>query len=152
MYSTNTANTVFTYVYNNCRREIPYNPAWSNGTGYFDFAVYGDEAPQIKKGHMARSVTDGGRRILIIGTRLGNVVIFDRFSEQVGKENAVFVTNVTSSFHQGGWAPSSGALGPFDIEILTGGEYPNENIGWRIEQIYGACKRTSKSVQEAEVV
>lgn len=150
----NEINQVFTKAYNECKRDLPFNPEWSNGTGYFDFAVYSKQgvitAPKLGNGEMARSNTtaDGsGRRILIIGTRLGNMVVFDRFTEQGENQKdaarAIFVYNTTTSLKNGGWF-NSGALDVWGMEIAVG-DGADKNIGWRLEQLASAMKDVVKS-------
>ena len=148
----NEINDIFTATYSNCKREIPFNEAWSNGTGYFDFVVYDKPgqptAVKLGNGEIARSNTtaDGnGRRLLIIGTRLGNMVIFDRFTEQGENQKdynkAVFVYNTTSALAKGGWF-NSGALDIWGMEIALGDNL-DKNIGWRLEQLFSAMKKAS---------
>lgn len=67
---------------------IPFNPAWANGTGYFDHAVDGKHAPTLAPGQIAASTqAEGpgqGRRLILIGTGFGNVVLFTRYSGSTG--------------------------------------------------------------------
>lgn len=138
------ANQVFTQVFNNIKNEIPFNKEWSNGSGYFDHAITGPHAVKIKNEEIIKSVTPGGRRIIFIGTRLGTIAVFDRFTEQENKDNeAVFVHNTTSAVSQGCWF-SNTALTESELLLLLGeygytGEY---NLGWRIEQLFSAMKKT----------
>lgn len=59
---------------------IPYSEAWENGTGYLDGAVAGADAPVVAVGEIVGTATPAGRPILIIGTELGNVVVFKRYT------------------------------------------------------------------------
>ena len=63
-------------------KEIPFNPEWNNGTGYFDGAEMGPNAPLLHGGEVVRATDPKGRRILIMGTCLGNVVVFQHFSDR----------------------------------------------------------------------
>lgn len=66
--------------------EITFNPEWSNGTGYFDGAVTASiEAP-------SKSSDQHGRKIFIIPTLVGNVIVFQRYA---GDED-VFASNKPS--------------------------------------------------------
>lgn len=130
------ANQRFTDVFNTLEREIPFDRAWSNGTGYFDHACSPDLAPSLKYGEMAKSQTPTGRRLIFIGTRLGPVVVFDRFDGQAGKEgDVVFVFNSTNLFNEGGWV-EQGALGEGDMNLLLGSYGLEYSIGFRIEQVF----------------
>jgi hypothetical protein len=87
----------FMEVYNHHEvSEIAYNPDWANGTGYFDRAVYGDHAPVIENGKVVKSVDEDGRKILIIGFSLGNVVVFERYAAKKEAE-PVYVLNQPQS-------------------------------------------------------
>lgn len=72
--------------------EIAYNPAWANGTGYFDFAVKGEHAPALENGQVVKSVDEQGRKILIVGFTLGNIVVFERRVQKEGVV-AIYVIN-----------------------------------------------------------
>lgn len=144
----NQVNIVFTEAYEKCKITLPFNKNWSNKTGMFDMAVYGEHAPKLSYGEMARSVTDGGRRIIILGTRLGNLVVFDRFSKQAegekGADTAVFYYDCSSSIRTGGWF-SRNHLDAFEMGVAVGDseERPGDgNLGWRLEQLFSALKNS----------
>lgn len=137
------SNEIFTTAFEDCKKEIPFVKEWSNSTGYFDYAVYGGNAPKLANGEMIKSCTPGGRRILIIGTRLGNLAVFDRFKDQrpgePGAEKAVFVYNCTSAIKVGAWF-SQGSLGEYEMGTAVG-DHGEGNLGWRIEQLASALKK-----------
>lgn len=139
----NKVNVCFTEAYARCTREVPYNPSWSNGSGNFDFAVYGEHAPKLGNGDFIKSATPSGRRVMIIGTRLGNVAIYDRFTQQqegqTGAHKAVFSFNATASLMTGGWF-SRTWLDDYEMSIAVG-DGVEGNIGWRIEQLQSALKK-----------
>lgn len=142
------ANDVFTSAFEQCGKEIQFNKSWSNGTGLFDFAVYGEHAPKLGNGEIVKSKTPGGRRILIIGTRLGNFAVYDRFKNQGRGEPdysiAVFTYNNTSAIKLGAWF-SQDYLREYEMELAVGSDYTREgNIGWRIEQLHSAMKDPKK--------
>lgn len=58
---------------------IPFNPEWSECGGYFAAAVYDEAAPVLELGQLRSSVAPDGRKLLILGTALGNVVVFQRY-------------------------------------------------------------------------
>lgn len=78
----------FMKVHNNVRKEVAYDPSWANGTGYFDGAI----AVPLKKGEVARSLSDDGRRIILIGTENGTAVFFERYTP--GDSPLVIVSNL----------------------------------------------------------
>lgn len=142
----NEVNDVFSRAFNSCTKEIPFKKDWSNGTGYFDFAVYGEHAPKLANGELVRSISPGGRRLLIVGTRLGNLVVFDRFAEQAagqkGDHNAVFVRNTTSIINEGGWFSES-ALDDYEMEIAVGAG-DQINLGKRLEMLWSAFRKSAE--------
>lgn len=81
--------------------KIDYNPKWANGTGYFDNAVDGDEALKLAEGQIIASTTLAGndRKLVIVGTRFGNVVVFQRYTKNEG----VYTFNAPTRFER--WYP-----------------------------------------------
>jgi hypothetical protein len=75
------ANLAFDWQWENIPAVIEFNPKWSNGTGYFDHAVQGEDAPLVVPGTAVKTQDTFGRKIIIVGMpkRLGNVVIFERY-------------------------------------------------------------------------
>lgn len=77
-------------------RVVPFDPKWNNGTGYFDHLVKEDLG--LEDGEVVRFVDKTLRNGIIIGSPLGNLVIFERRArkfEMVHPHNAVvMVTNL----------------------------------------------------------
>jgi hypothetical protein len=128
----------FTAVFNaESTREVEFNAEWNNGTGYFD-ALVNEAFPDMKVGTIAKTVTPVGndRRILIVKTCFGNVVIFDRYSDNALKgDDATFTYNCPREVEK--LARISGSrLNENDMRYLVGEPefssiYPN--IGETIE-------------------
>lgn len=144
------ANQVFTQAFNHAD-PVPFNKDWSNGSGMFDFAVYGEHAPKLGHGQIVASVTPGGRRIVIVGTRLGNIAVFDRYNEQQSGQakssDAVFARNTTTAIEQGGWFSAS-IMDAYEMEIALGDPTEAEpdkkwNLGERLEQLFSGLKKAS---------
>ena len=129
-----TKNELFDFAFNKAR-EIQFDKAWSNGTGYFDYATDSDVAPKVANGGMVKATTPGGRRILIIGTHIGNAVIFDRYTE----DKSVFVYNMPTALHQG-FGIDSGAISDQTMLRLVGDDGTMRNIGHRLDDLYQAIK------------
>lgn len=68
----------FVKLHTSARREIPFDSAWENGTGYFDHAC---KMVELAPGETARSEDTHGRPILLVGVRGGTIVVFKRYSE-----------------------------------------------------------------------
>ena len=112
---------------------IEYSAKWENGTGYFDFAIKGAYIPKLAHGQVVQSVAPAGRRIGIIGTTYGNVVIFDRYTDP---NNSIVVYNMPTKVSELLMLPF-GALTVDNIEQLFGDEFTAMNIGIRIEELNG---------------
>lgn len=129
-----TKNELFDHAFAKAR-EIPFNKDWSNGTGYFDYATDSDVAPNVANGGMVKCTTPGNRRILIIGTRIGNAVIFDRYTD----DKSVFVYNMPTALHQG-FGIDAGSISDKDMLSLVGDDGVVRNIGHRLDDLYQAIK------------
>jgi len=64
-----------------------FDLAWANGTGYFNNAV----KKPMDVGSVYKTFDDTGRRLLLIGTEHGTVVLFDRYTP--GQGPSVIVSN-----------------------------------------------------------
>lgn len=133
----------FEEMYNTPINEIPFNEEWNNGTGYYDFATKVD----IPVGVVVKSYdTTSSRKLLLIGTRLGTVVVFERYEN--GK-HGVYVLNapqaISKRFLNFGNARSS--LSQDTIFNLIGTYYNDkfhDNIAHVIEAMYDALVDTRK--------
>lgn len=74
---------------------IPFNPLWANATGYYDFAVKGTNAPILAAGEVVQSESMNNRKIVLVGTKHGNAVFFQRYSNCA--PDGVIVTNMPMS-------------------------------------------------------
>ena len=133
-------HVVFSAAFDRVTMEIPFKREWSNGTGLYDYAVYGEHAPSIPLGSILKSTTPGGRRLFLIGTRLGNVVIFER-NAATRSTPPTYCYQSTSNFTQGGWF-SDMVLDEYEMEIAVG-TTTEPHIGRRIEILYSAMKKTA---------
>jgi hypothetical protein len=81
--------TCFTNAFNAISSEIPFNPTWANGTDYFNGAT----ALDIGVGKRVKATcTSSKRRLIMVGTKLGTCVAFERFTPDIG-EAFVVVSN-----------------------------------------------------------
>ena len=78
MFQPNTAPAVFNAVFANAK-EVKFDPAWKNNTGYMDGAVSADLG--LVQGETRSFTDDHGRRGVIVGTKVGNVVLFERYTD-----------------------------------------------------------------------
>jgi len=126
----NAVGTIFTERYNQVTTVIDFDPKWANGTGYYDHAV---EKVDLKPGEMAKSFDAGtSRRIILVGTRFGCVVVFDRYSNQ--GEGGVYVTNEPANFVIRQLVPR-GSIGEHSMYVLLGTWGIETNVGKTIEKM-----------------
>jgi hypothetical protein len=94
------ANSLFTAHFDKITVELPFKLEYNNGTGYFNALVYDiPELATLPVGEMAKCYTGdvNRRRIIIMKTQFGNVVIFDRYTDNVTADSPVFVLNTPST-------------------------------------------------------
>lgn len=144
-------NEVFSRAYENADGELPFKIEWSNGAGAYDFAVHGQHAPKIPTGKTFRSITAGGRRLLFVGTRLGNLIVYDQFAQQrpgeEGYNKAVFCFNSVSLIEKGGWFHAN-SLDEFEMSVAVG-DNERPNLGATLDQVWSAMKRNDLKVVDS---
>jgi hypothetical protein len=74
----NTVSEMFNQSYNKIDAKIAFSKDWKNGTGYLDKLV--DANVGLRSGECAVTVDDFKRRIIVIGTPVGNVALFERYT------------------------------------------------------------------------
>lgn len=132
----NIVNKLFTQAFEKARK-IDFDGKWSNGTGYFNGAQSGEYAPKgIGNGKMVASQTPTGRRLLIIGTRIGNAVVFQRYDDR----DDVFVYNIPQELKIG-FCIFDGRLDELNMIKLVGDGMAIRNIGDRLDDLYVSIKR-----------
>lgn len=106
---------------------ITFNPTWKNGTGYLDGAV---EA-QLAVGEAVKCVDDYGRRVILIGTRFGTCVFFERTVYEEGQEDVTMVNNVPTKLRM---MITDGPLSDSEFARLVG--FKGYNIGHHLERLF----------------
>ena len=69
------SNAIFNAAFDRINYAIEFNSEWKNGTGYLDGAVTEEITATCK------SIDDHGRKVIMIPTGIGNIVLFERFKE-----------------------------------------------------------------------
>lgn len=135
-------STFFNEMFKLTKKTVEFDPKWANGTGYFDRATKA-ELPALKIGEVGKCVADFGddrdnRRILIVKTRFGNVVLFERYiCGKDGKLNGPIVHNTPSAVRKSEmFHPDSGALTARNMSDALGDESLHYNVGRRIENFF----------------
>lgn len=80
----------FDALYNSITVLLDFDARWKNGTDYFNGAM----TVGLAKGNMAKSIGDCGRRLILIGSDHGTVVLFERYT--LGHGPFVVVNNSAS--------------------------------------------------------
>lgn len=116
----------FNQVFERVQNTLEFKPEWANGTGYLDHAAEGPHAPALASGEMAKSTDDFGRRIIIVGLPVGNLVVFRRYS----KEDGVYTYNASREFDRY-WLGSfcQGKQSLDDLKAFFGEWSTDDNIG-----------------------
>lgn len=137
------AESAFSKAYEHeLTKKVEFKLEWNNGTGYFNDLVNADLGLAV--GELAASWTGDGnrRRIIVVGTMFGNVVVFDRYTENSKFEHPVWSTNAPSILKRVGMIPQ-GALSGDDLHGLVGDQdyrHVAPNIGLRLLELQEALK------------
>lgn len=73
-----TTSELFTKSYEMIDTKLAFDMGWKNGTGYLDGLVQADVG--LRAGEVATMIDDFKRRVLLIGSPVGNIVVFERYS------------------------------------------------------------------------
>lgn len=125
-------------------RFVPFDPKWNNGTGYFDHLVHDDL--KLEDGEVRRFADYMMRNGIIIGSPLGNLVIFERRARKLDKvqphDAVIVVTNLPRELR---WMyPNELTSDEFNTIMGIPG---NPNLGKRIETIVKAVTQRAKTEQ-----
>lgn len=107
---------------------------FGNGTGYYDGAVYADFG--LVPGQVQAMLDEFSRRALVVGTRFGNVVLFERYSpDETGVRSQTLVCNMPDKINSfvKNTVLSHNQVDSSSIWWLIG---PGCNIGKRIENLF----------------
>ena len=119
--------------------QVAYCPDWANGTGYLDGIIKADLG--LRPGEVAKAVDTDDRRIIIIGTRYGNVALFERYSPTKTTLSFKVVGNyplALRSFYAGSMGIGT-ALTDEGLEHLVDKAAPDKyNIGHAIEGLFSS--------------
>ena len=113
-------------------RTIDFKPEWNNGTGYFDHLVTDDLG--LEDGEVVRFVDTMMRNAIVIGSPLGNLVIFERRARKLDKvqdhDGVIVVTNLPRELR---WMyPNELTSDEFNTIL---GIHGNPNLGERLAEM-----------------
>ena len=129
------ANVQFEKAFSAIANVVAFKESWKNGTGYFDNAVFDREINVISK-----SVDPNGRRMVLIPTMVGVVVVFERYPD-----GDVIVSNEPLSIKKlvAGLDVNT-SLGEQELEFYLGTEWGIPHIGERLEDFVTLVTKLSK--------
>lgn len=122
----------------NIKEVIPFNPEWRSGTGFFS----GAQEAVVKIGAVVQSeCPETHRRLILVGTALGTVVVFERYSPHA---DASFC--LTYHAHQSlDWILGGSYLSIAQFSSVVTDYDPKENIGTFISKLYGSMYMATHS-------
>lgn len=131
------ANATFTAAYDRISTEVVFNPSWKNGTGYLDNAVHDLQITEICK-----TVDNANRKVVIIPTPVGNVVLFERFTDG---DRGIIVSNAPRAIEKLAFGMDLGSsLGDSALAFYLGDEWGTPNIGGRLDEFFRIAKSSMK--------
>lgn len=180
-YSSNLTSVfmAFNEVLAKCKNVVPFNPLWKNGTGYLDGAVewigkknanvidcvpvsalpkgvdftVDAETQQITVayGKLVKGVDDYGRNFVFVSTRLGGVVVFERF-KNANETTQIYVCNSSSGLSEADLYDSS-SLNLQAMDTLFGlTHWDEKNIGNHVDQLFDVIGHALKSEAKIEAI
>lgn len=117
--------------------QVPYQPEWKHGD-YFNGAC----AVELKPGEIVTSTVEGrdARRLLLIGTRVGTICIFERYTPNNGSA-FVLVSNACVELRR--TVIPSGQIEETQFNQLVTLHTPTCNIGSRLEALLNMTARSN---------
>lgn len=86
----NNAKETLVQAFDNINNIVEYKAEWENGTGYLDNAVF-DTTINFDENGYAKSVTAKGRKVVLVKTKFGNAVVFERYTDP---DSSIVVSNL----------------------------------------------------------
>ena len=131
------SNATFTAAYDRISNVVEFNPSWKNSTGYLNNAVHDKSITTTSK-----TIDDFGRKVIIVPTPVGNVVVFERHSNG---SSSVVVSNAPCAIEELAFGLDlSGGLGDDALAFYLGDEWDTPNIGDRLDEFFRITKSSMK--------
>lgn len=124
----------FEYALMKIKDTVPFNPAWRSDNGYFENAM----ELNLEAGKVVKSVcTFSDRRMILVGTALGTVVVFERFPPNKGQK---FVL-IHNAHAQLALLLGTSALSLAQFNLVVTSWDIQENIGTYLDKLFGAIQK-----------
>lgn len=118
-------NAAFNTAFNAISTEVEFKQSWSNGTGYYDNAVHDFEILEICK-----TTDPKGRKMIIVPTPVGNVTVFERFTDGA---HGIIVSNAPLAIEKMAYGLDLGtSLGDEELAFYLGDATGAPHIGERL--------------------
>ncbi len=148
----NTVSEMFNKAFDKINARIAFSTEWKNGTGYLDGLVNANVG--LRPGECATTVDDKKRRVLVIGSPVGNIVLFERYSPTEEARSSIVVGNYPSEITNvfGGMGGIGSALTVEGFERLF--HSPTWNIGLDLDTLTRQFARAAQpkvKLQQVEV-
>lgn len=121
--------------------EVPFETEWKNGTGYFDHAV----DCYVPEGRVVKSLCPTTkRRIILVGTVLGTVVVFERYTPDMDQP-FILTWHAPKALRAFIGEP---ALTSDALERVVCTYYPQDNISKHVDALIDAGVKARKVMAE----
>lgn len=124
---------LFDHAYGRAAKTIMYSPNWRTGIDRYLNAVKSLSAPTVPIGKVYVTQGMNDMRFIFIGTRFGNVVVFEVFKTVKRKVESVFIVHIPKEIEHYLWF--NGYILNEDTMLLALGDDAKINIGQLIEKI-----------------
>lgn len=126
----------FENVLTRIQYEIPFNPEWRSNSSSSSYE--GAVSLKLEAGKVAKSIdTDNGRRLILVGTDLDTVVVFERYTPNKTQSfSLLYNSNAALDFLLGG---SYLSIAQFSLVVT---DYDiSRNIGGSLENLFNRMAR-----------
>lgn len=139
----------FEYLSTNRQQSrLEAQPEWYNDTGYLNGLATRLDL-HILAGAIAWAIDKHERRVIIIGTPMGNIVLFERYTPNKGQPFVVVVNypNVITEHLVGG----HGAMSEERLENLLGNDWQHysDNFGYTMAEFWAQAQAAKEITDDA---
>lgn len=139
---------LFNRAYNQIAHDVEYDRKWSDGKGYHTpFSEHQNQFDQHEAGSVFRVLTPGDRRMIIVKTPYGAMLIYERYipNDKRGQFLVVAAPPLLEDVYKRHFS-AGGFKEPLDLQaasILLGEtDVTAENIGFKLVEIQGRSLKT----------
>lgn len=127
---------LFEHAFSRAERQIPYDPKWEKPPGKYEGAVAGPYAPSVQVGRTLASIDERGLKYLFVGTRFGNVLVYEPFPNN-DTDAVVYRIQLPSQVQRMQWF--HGYQLSEELMLLAVGHDRTPNVGVKLELTLGTA-------------